>query len=70
MNSLKGLSNFDIPVIRGMLRRGDHQHDIAARFGVNQGRISEINKGHRWGEVPGITTFDSLPPSGPIHPNS
>jgi plasmid maintenance system antidote protein VapI len=27
---------------------GTYQHDIAAHFGVNQGRISEILNGQRW----------------------
>ncbi len=27
---------------------GTYQHDIAAHFGVNQGRISEILNGHTW----------------------
>ena len=29
----------DIPVIVGMINRGDRRHDIAAWFGLNQGRI-------------------------------
>jgi predicted XRE-type DNA-binding protein len=29
---------------------GTYQHDIAAHFGVNQGRISEILTGKRWPE--------------------
>lgn len=28
------------------------QHDIAAMFGVNQGRISEIKSGKRFADVP------------------
>ena len=27
---------------------GNYQHDIAAHFGVNQGRISEVLNGQRW----------------------
>lgn len=32
------------------LRRmnGEYQHDIAAAFGINQGRVSEIVNGHRF----------------------
>ena len=31
-----------------LLRIGDlNQHDIAAKFGINQGRVSEINTGRR-----------------------
>jgi hypothetical protein len=28
-----------------MVTRGDRHHDIAAWFGVNQGRIAEVNSG-------------------------
>jgi hypothetical protein len=31
--------------IKAMLRAGMMQHDIAAHFGINQGRVSEINTG-------------------------
>ena len=31
----------DAALIRGMIERGDRHHDIAAFFGVNQGRIAE-----------------------------
>ena len=34
--------------IHGMIMQGMKQHDIAAKFGVNQGRISEINTGKRF----------------------
>lgn len=27
--------------------KGDYQHVIAASFGVNQGRVNEVLKGHR-----------------------
>ena len=40
---------------------GYMQHDVAARFGVNQGRISEIMKGRIYSEVPP----DSAPPENP-----
>lgn len=36
-----------IAEIRARLARGDYQHDIAADFGINQGRVSEINTGKR-----------------------
>ena len=35
----------EISIVKGMLARGDKQQDIAAFFGVNGGRISEINTG-------------------------
>ncbi len=41
------LSDHIICEIRERLHQGDYQHDIAADYGVNQGRISEINTGKR-----------------------
>lgn len=32
----------DTQVVKGMLERGDRQHDIASYFGVNGGRIAEV----------------------------
>ena len=29
-----------------------HQHQIAAFFGLNQGRVSEIKSGKKWAHVP------------------
>ena len=37
------------------LRSGEHQHDIAAAFGLNQGRVSEINTGKRGGHITGLS---------------
>ena len=38
--------------IKTLLKTGMAQHDIAARFGINQGRVSEINTGkHRHADV-------------------
>jgi hypothetical protein len=34
-------------IVKGLLLRGEKQHDIAAFFGENGGRIAEIAKGHR-----------------------
>lgn len=34
-------------IIKALLAQGMTQHDIAARFGINQGRVSEIHKGKR-----------------------
>lgn len=39
-----------------MLREGHYQHDIAAKFGLNQGRVSEINTGKRGGHITGMGT--------------
>jgi hypothetical protein len=46
-----------------MIARNDRQHDIAAYFAVNGGRIGEISKGRTFGSVsPAIT---NIPPSAP-----
>lgn len=58
------LTEPDASLIKGMLRRGDRHHDIAAFFGVNQGRIAEIKDGSRYPDV-GIADPDELPPPGP-----
>jgi len=49
----------------GMLERGDRQHDIAAYFGVNGGRIAEIAGDD--GPYPLAKSKDAkhLPPPGP-----
>jgi hypothetical protein len=47
-----------------MVARSDRDHDIAAWFGVNQGRIAEVKDGSKFGIVaaaPGV----QLPPKGP-----
>lgn len=58
------LDTSDIALIKGMLARGDRQSDIAAFFGVNGGRIAEINTGARSPEVP-AANGEILPPPGP-----
>jgi hypothetical protein len=58
------LTAADAAVIKGMLLRGDRQHDIASCFGVNGGRIGEIATGQRFSEVVAASP-DELPPSGP-----
>lgn len=59
------LSYRDTQVVKGMLARGDRQHDIASYFGVNGGRIGEIAAGDN--PYPNVkpTPEDDLPPSGP-----
>jgi hypothetical protein len=49
---------------KGMIARGDRQSDIAAYFGVNGGRISEINTGKAHQDVPQAASA-ILPPAGP-----
>ena len=53
----------DVPIIMGMVARGDRDHDIAAWFGVNQGRIAEAKDG-KFGMAAAAPAKD-LPPKGP-----
>jgi len=46
------LSPKDIGIIKLRLKRGDLQHRIAADYDINAGRISEINTGKRFPNVP------------------
>jgi hypothetical protein len=45
------LKRADAPIVMGMVARGDRDHDIAAWFGVNQGRIAEVKDGTKFGTV-------------------
>lgn len=58
------LSGADAALIKGMLARGDRQHDIAAWFGVNGGRIAEIATGFKFRSVVAAPPA-LLPPAGP-----
>ena len=60
------LTDHDASVVKGMLLRGDRQQDIAAWFGVNGGRISEINTGDEFWWVDAAPD-EYLPPQGPYH---
>ncbi|VAV92832.1 hypothetical protein MNBD_ALPHA02-619 [hydrothermal vent metagenome] len=55
------LTESDAEIIKGMLFRGDKQSDIAAYFGVNIGRISEINNRYKFAHVK-KNHPDTLPP--------
>ncbi len=58
------LTKGDAKIVKGMLLRGDRQHDIAAWFGVNGGRIGEIASGQTFRNLePAPQQF--LPPPGP-----
>ncbi|MFQ8430248.1 hypothetical protein [Amaricoccus sp. W119] len=57
------LDEHDAAVVKGMLERGDRQHDIAAWFGVNGGRIAEISNGSKFKDV--AAKSEDLPPAGP-----
>ena len=50
--------------VKGMVARGDRQHDIASWFGVNGGRIGEIATGKAFSTV-SAAHMDKLPPPGP-----
>lgn len=58
------LNTEDAAVAKGMLIRGDRQHDVAAWFGVNGGRVAEIAIGSRFANVDAASE-DELPPPGP-----
>ena len=58
------LTEQDAALIRGMIARGDRHHDIAAFFGVNQGRIAEVREGSRFPDI-SPADADDLPPRGP-----
>lgn len=52
----------DVPTILAMVARKDRRHDIAAWFGLNQGRIKETEDG-KHGNPP-LAGPSLLPPSG------
>lgn len=58
------LSEQEIALAKGMIARGDRQHDIAAWFGENGGRIGEISTGQRGAGID-PAPLDQLPPPGP-----
>ena len=57
------LAGQDVPIVLGMIDRGDRKHDIAAWFGVNQGRIKDAEDGKYGGGA--AASADNLPPKGP-----
>ena len=52
-------------VVKGMIARGDRQHDIASYFGVNGGRIGEIATGTNVYPNAQPAPEAELPPPGP-----
>ena len=58
------LSERDAAIVKAMLARGDRQHDIAAWFGVNGGRIGEIASRQAFRSVQPHDGAN-LPPRGP-----
>jgi hypothetical protein len=57
------LTSADVPTIMGMAARDDRDHDVAAWFGVNQGRIAEAKEG-KYGTAAPLPAAQ-LPPKGP-----
>ena len=57
------LNNADAAQIKSMLNRNDRQHDIAAYFAVNGGRVGEISAGRTFAAVAPAT--GQLPPPPP-----
>jgi hypothetical protein len=57
------LTNRSASIVLGMVARGDRDHDIAAWFGVNQGRIAEVKAGEFGSLSAGPP--NELPPKGP-----
>jgi hypothetical protein len=58
------LSASDARIVLGMQARGDRDHDIAAWFGVNQGRVAEVKDGSRFATTVAAPA-EELPPKGP-----
>lgn len=58
----------DVPLILAMIARGDRKHDVAAWFGLNQGRIKEVEDG-RHGN-PAMASEETLPPPGSPGPRA
>lgn len=58
----------DVPIILAMVARGDRRHDVAAWFGLNQGRIKEVEDGN-YGNAP-LALALQLPPSGSPGPKA
>ncbi len=59
MASITNLTLADVATIKARILRGDFQHRIAADYDLNQGRISEIAKGRRFGQVPAAALLPS-----------
>jgi hypothetical protein len=58
----------DLPLVFGMIKRGDRNHDIAAWFGYNQGRVAEVKDGNHGHALP--ASESELPPSGSPGPRA
>lgn len=60
-----GFNYRETQVVKGMLLRGDKQHDIASYFGVNGGRVAEVSTGDCDYPNAAPLSSDQLPPPGP-----
>jgi hypothetical protein len=58
-------SHRDTRIVKGMLLRGDKQHDIAAYFAVNGARVAEVATGNCTYPNAEPMPPDQLPPPGP-----
>ena len=58
----------DVPIILAMVARGDRRHDVAAWFGLNQGRIKEVEDGAYGNHS--VARGADLPPSGSPGPKA
>ena len=58
------LSATDAALAKGMLARGDHQHHVAAWFGVDSRAISNLARNKTFREVARARS-EMLPPPGP-----
>ena len=52
-------------LVKGMLARGDKQHDIASFFGVNGGRVAEVSTGDCDYPSAAPAPEEELPPKPP-----
>jgi|SRR6516162_788540 uncharacterized protein YjbI with pentapeptide repeats len=59
------LSEAQASLVKGMLLRGDRQHDIAAWFGVNSGRIAGVKDGKLHPTAPSAQLNELPPPGSP-----
>lgn len=62
------VTSADIPLILAMVARRDRRHDIGAWFGLNQGRIKEVEDGDYGSPPPAAANL--LPPSGSPGPKA
>jgi hypothetical protein len=59
--SSRALDEHQAALTKGMLARGDPQHDIAAYFGVNGGRVADVKTGRKHPHIAAAPLAD-LPP--------